>query len=99
RRLRALTEEKLLHLVLEELARLRLDGRQPILVDEHRLMLEPALPRELRHVLVDALPERTGVRRPVEAFGLFAEQHAMHHPSQLPSPRAPPTTAQPAQLA
>ena len=78
RRVGASAEEELLHLVLEELARLRLDRRQAVLVEQHRLVLDPALPRELRHVLVDALPERAGIRRPVEAFGVRAEQDAGH---------------------
>src|SRR5687767_419394 len=75
RRLGARAEEELLHLVFEELARLRLDRRQPILVDQHRLMLEPALPRGLRYVLVNALAELAGIRRPVEALGIGAEQY------------------------
>src|SRR6185503_6662346 len=76
RRLGAPAEEKLLHLVLEELARLRLHRRELVLVDQHRLVLHPALPRDLRHVVVDALAERAGIRLTVEAFGVGAEQDA-----------------------
>ena len=68
--LRTAAEEKLLHFRREKLPRLRLDGRQAILVDEHRLMFEPALPGLLRHVVVDSLSEFTGVGCVVEAFGL-----------------------------
>ena len=78
RLLRAAAEEELLHFLDQELARLRLDRRQPVLVQQHRLVLEPALPRFLGNVLVDALPELAGIRRVVEAFGLDAEQHAFH---------------------
>src|SRR5690606_28359207 len=82
---RAFAEKKLFHLGFEEPARLRLDRRQPVLVDQHRLMREPAPPRELRDVLVDALPERARIWRPLEPLGLRAEHHAMHHPGHAES--------------
>ena len=44
RLLRAAAEEELLHLRDQELARLRIDRRQPVLVEQHGLVLEPALP-------------------------------------------------------
>src|SRR5688572_24338969 len=77
----ASAEEELLHLVFEELAGLWLDRRQAVLVQQHRLVLDPTLPRELRHVLVDALAERARIRRPVEAFGIGAEQDTRHFSS------------------
>src|SRR5690606_8773345 len=73
----AFAEEEFLHLALEELARFRLDRREAVLVDQHRLMHQPALPRELRDVLVDSLAELAGIRRLVEAFGFGPEHYAM----------------------
>src|SRR5688572_6360407 len=75
---RAAAEEELLHLLDQEFARLRVDRRQAILVEQHRLVLQPALPGFLGNVLVDTLPELAGVRRIVEAFGFDAEHHAFH---------------------
>src|SRR5690606_33979481 len=72
-------EKELLHFVFEELAGLRLDRREPVFVDQHGLVLEPALPRELRHVLVDPHAERARIRRAVEPFGFGAEHHAIDH--------------------
>src|SRR5215469_13610325 len=46
-RLRARAEEEFLHFAFEEATRLRLDRRQPVFVDEHRLMLHPPSPRFL----------------------------------------------------
>src|SRR5690606_2120569 len=77
RRVGAFAEEELLHLALEELARFRLDRREAVFVDQHGLVAEPALPCELRNVLVDAFTELAGIRRLVEAFGLGAEHYAM----------------------
>src|SRR5690606_15579696 len=48
-----------------------------VLVDQHRLMPEPPLPRDLRHVLVDPLAELARIRRLVETFGFGAEHYAM----------------------
>src|SRR5690606_17153679 len=86
RRLRTLAEEELLHLAFEELASLRLHRREPVFVDQHRLVREPTPPRELRHALVDALAELAGIRRPVEAFSLRAEHYTLHHPGHAESP-------------
>src|SRR6187399_1196469 len=81
------TEEVLLHLLREPLPRAGIGERQPILVDEHRLVLEPRLPRLLRHVLVDALAQRAGIRRQIEPFGLAAEFYALHRARHHRSPR------------
>ena len=55
--LRAGAEEEFLHLALEELAGLGVDGRQAVLIEQGRLVLHPARPGFLRDVLVDALAE------------------------------------------
>src|SRR5688572_21108749 len=81
-------EEIFLHLAHQELARLRLEGHEPVLVDQHRLVPEPLLPGFLRDVLEDALPELTRIRRPLEAFRLAAELHAVDHSGHLSTPRA-----------
>src|SRR5258705_85737 len=79
RGLRAAAEEELLHLGLEKLARLGLDRREAVLVDEHRLMLQPTRPAFLRHALVDALAELAGVGNALEAEGLVLENYTRHH--------------------
>lgn len=77
RLLRPAAEEEFLHLALQVLPRLRLDGAQPVLVDQHGLVGKPLLPGLLRHVLVDALAELAGVRLVVQAIGRDAEQGAV----------------------
>src|SRR6187401_3097743 len=77
--LRPFSEEEFFHLELEPLAMRRLDGRQPVFVDEHDLVLHPLLPRFLRHVLEDALAELARIRRAIEAGRLLLQQHAIHH--------------------
>src|SRR4051812_47766155 len=59
----------------------RIGEVQAILVDEHRLLLEPLLPGFLGDVLPDPLAELAGIRREIEALGLAAELDALHHPS------------------
>src|SRR6266699_3488289 len=53
---------------------------QPVLVDQHGLVLDPALPGFLGNALVDALAELTGVGWQVQPFGLAPELDALHHP-------------------
>src|SRR5688572_13463637 len=81
-------EEILLHLGHPELARLRLEGDETVFINEHRLVPEPLLPGFLRDILEDALPDFTRVRRPLEAFRLAAEFHAVNHSGHLSTPRA-----------
>src|SRR5690606_20318328 len=73
----AAAEEELLHLPLQELAGLGLDRRQPVLVDQHRLVREPALPGLLRDVVENALPELAGIGGEVQPLRFPAEQHAV----------------------
>src|SRR5687767_10935934 len=72
-------EEIFLHLCHQELARLRLEGDEPVFIYKHRLVPEPFLPGFLRDILEDALPDLTRVRRTLEAFRLAAELHAVDH--------------------
>src|SRR5262249_21157716 len=62
--------------------------REPVLVDEHRLVAQPRGPRLLRDVLVDPLAELARVRRKVQSLGLAAELHAVDHSCHSTSPRA-----------
>jgi hypothetical protein len=56
----------------EPLARSSVRQRRAILIDEHRLMLQPLLPRLFRDVLVDARRARR-IRRKIDPFGFAAE--------------------------
>src|SRR6195256_6846997 len=78
-RLRAGPEEELLHFRLKELARLGLDRRQPVLVDEHGLVLQPARPAFPGDTLVDAPAELTWIRGPLESRGLALQKNTLHH--------------------
>src|SRR3970282_23830 len=62
-----------------------LHRRETVLVDEHRLVLEPALPRELRDIVVDALADLARIRDALETFGLGTEHDAVNHPCHIPS--------------
>src|SRR5437764_10611768 len=77
RRFGASAEEMFLHLLSQPFACARIGERKTILVDEHRLVLQPLLPRFLRHVLENALAELAGIRWKVEAFRLASELHAV----------------------
>ena len=76
RLLRSVAEEELLHLELQPLAVRGLDGREPVFVDQHDLVLHPLLPGFLRDVLEDAFAELARIRRPVEARRFLLQQHA-----------------------
>ncbi len=75
--IRAAAEEVLLHLAREVLARARIGEVQSVLVHEHGLVLEPAGPGFLAHVLEDALAQVARVGREVESFGFLAELDAL----------------------
>src|SRR5690606_21411748 len=79
-------EEMLLHLLGEPLAGAGVGQRQPVLVDEHRLVTQPLRPRLLRDVLVDALAEFARIGREVEAFGFSAKLHAVNGTSHRGGP-------------
>src|SRR6266702_6617435 len=72
-------EEKFLHFGFEKFARLGLDRREAVLVDEHCLMLQPTRPGLLGHALINALAELPGVGLPVEAGGLLLEKYTLNH--------------------
>src|SRR5215467_11856881 len=70
-----------LHLLGEVLARSRIGEAQSVLVDEHRLVAQPLLPRLLRDVLENTLAELARIRREIQTLGLAAELDAMNHAS------------------
>src|SRR5690606_35690824 len=72
-------EEEFLHLAFQELARLRVDGAEAILVDEHGLVPQPLLPAGFRDVLEDALAELAGIGLEVQAFGALLQHDAINH--------------------
>src|SRR6185503_6894584 len=76
---RAGAEQALLHLRLEKLAGLGLDGCQSILVDEHGLVLQPAGPGLARDTFVDSSAEVPGIGRPVDTGRLAFEHYTLHH--------------------
>src|SRR6185437_9967861 len=73
----------LAHLLLEVLARARVREVQAVLVHEHLLVLEPALPRLLRDALPQPLAELSRIGRKVESLGLAPELDALHHARHL----------------
>src|SRR5258706_14990165 len=86
RELRPLAEEELLALLPQDLLRLGRHQVETVFIDQHLRVLEPQLPRLLRDVLEDALPERVVERLPLDAFGLAAELDAFDgagHPDSL----------------
>src|SRR5690242_3250725 len=82
----AFAEKVLAHLLLEVLPRPWVGEVQAVLVHEHLLVLEPALPRLLRDAFPEPLAELAGIRRKVEALGLAPELDALHH-ARHESPR------------
>ena len=72
----AAAEEVFLHFLGQELARLGVGEDQAVFVDQAGLVLEPGLPGLLADLFVDALAERPGIWRAVEAFGFGAELDA-----------------------
>src|SRR6185436_10509661 len=78
RELRALAEEELLALLLENLLRPRRHQVQAVLVDEHLGMLEPELPRLLRDVVEDLLAQLVIPGLPLDALELFPHFDAVH---------------------
>src|SRR5258708_25422505 len=70
-------EEELLLLSLQKLAGLGLDRREPVLVDEHDLVLDPPGPAFARNLLEDALPQRARVGHAIEARCFALEDDAM----------------------
>ena len=71
-------KEELFHLGLEEFARVRFDWCKAVLVDEHGLVGQPALPCFLGYVVVDTLSQFARVRRVIEAFSPFAQHDAFN---------------------
>src|SRR5882757_3823226 len=82
----AAAEQKLLHFRHQEGACLRLDRRQPILVDERGLVRHPLRPRVLGNVVVSPLTQLARIRQVVEALCLSFQQYTVNlacHASNL----------------
>src|ERR1700692_1819819 len=79
----AFAEEVLFRLLQEVLTRARVSHVETIFVDQHGLLLEPALPRFLRYRFINPLAEFARQRRKVESFGFLAELRALNHSSHL----------------
>ena len=73
------TEEVLLGLCHQVFACGRIGQIQAIFVDQHFLMLEPALPRDLRHVFVNAFAQFPRKWRKIEPLGFPVQLHALNH--------------------
>src|SRR5512139_3592787 len=81
RELRALAEEELLGLLVQDLVGARIARREPVLVEDHLEVLEPHLPGLLGDAFVDALAQLVRKRPEGEARQLPAELPAHHHAS------------------
>src|SRR3972149_3790814 len=66
----AAAEKVIIHLLHEVVARLPVGKAEPVFVHQHLLVLEPLFPCFLRHALVDAPAEFSGIGRQIERFGL-----------------------------
>src|ERR1700733_400170 len=78
RSFRTCPEEKFLHLGLQKLARLGLDRRQTVFIDEHGLMANPLAPRFLRHLLVNSLAESAGIGWTIKSGRFALQQDTLH---------------------
>src|SRR4029077_6201645 len=72
----AFAEEMPLGLLHEVFARARVGEVEPVLVDQHGLLLQPLRPGFLGNALPDALAERARVGREVHAVGLAPQLYA-----------------------
>src|SRR3990170_2227442 len=82
-----------LQLLREVVARFLVGEVEPVLVDQHLLVLEPLLPRFLRHVPEYALAELAGIGREIEPLGLTPELDALDHARHEWTPKGPPSQA------
>jgi hypothetical protein len=74
----ALTKEMLLHLFGKLFSGADICKVEPVFVDEHGLVLDPALPGFLRHALENSLAELAGLGREIQPLGLAPEFDALH---------------------
>jgi uncharacterized membrane protein YgdD (TMEM256/DUF423 family) len=89
--LRSGAEEKLFHLLDQELARLRLDGRQAVLVDQHGLVADPGPPGLGGDVVEDALAELTRIWNAFQALGFALQvgaENGSRHDVSAPAARS-----------
>ena len=79
RRRCAFTEEIAFHLLRKIFACLRVGKVEAVLVDNHRLQPDPALPGFLRHIFENTLTQRTWVRRTIQTFRFVSQLDALNH--------------------
>src|ERR1700690_171432 len=83
-RLRAVAEEKLLHLLFHDFLRVGVHGIEAEFVEQHLGMVHPHFPGILGDVFVNALANFALPGNAVEPGQLFSEFHALHHANLLP---------------
>src|ERR1700712_1291726 len=82
-RVGAFAKEVLFRLLEQVLTRARIGHVEAVLVDQHGLLFEPALPRFLRYRFIDPLAKFSRQRGEVESFGFLAELRALNHSGHL----------------
>src|SRR5262249_12607629 len=87
RKRRPFAEEKIFHVLGDEILGFLLPRHQPVLVEDHLHPILPELPGRRRDVVVDPLPELARPRRRVEAGELLLKLLAEHHPPALVADR------------
>src|SRR5690348_4523616 len=85
--LRLVLEEELLHLLAQQLARIRIGQIQPVVIDDQARLFLPHLPGLLRDMVVDALAQLTGERRLLQPRQPALELGAHHCSRDLTSRR------------
>src|SRR5688572_26362185 len=78
-RLDAGAPEEVLEVLLERLLGLGVGRVEAVLVDHHRLVLDPLIPGFGRDLAEDALTQRAGERRVFQSGELVAQLAAVHH--------------------
>jgi hypothetical protein len=76
RQRRALAEEKIFHVLRDEVLRFLLPWHEPVLIEDHLHPILPELPRLARDVLVDALAELARPGRRVGAADAVCPQES-----------------------
>src|SRR6185312_6353592 len=79
---RAFSEEKIFHVLGDEILRFFLPGHETVLVQDHLHPLFPELPGVHRDVLEDALPQFARPRRRIEAGQFLLKLYAEDLPTR-----------------
>src|SRR3546814_5629244 len=80
---RAAAEQELLHFGFEEAAVLRVQRREPVLVDQHGLVRQPRRPAGLADVGEHALAQFSGPGHEIQALGVLVLVLAVHRAPQV----------------